>query len=74
MAEYNLTPKTDVPAKPFWQSKLIWVNGLTLVAGIVGYVAGHDLIADNATLIAGLIAFQGLVNTVLRFTTWKKIG
>jgi hypothetical protein len=74
MTDYDLAPKADVPTKPFWQSKIIWVNGLTLVAGIIGYVAGHDLIADNATLIAGLVALQGLVNTVLRFATWKKIG
>jgi len=75
MADYDLAPvATETEVKPFWKSKTIWVNGLTLLAGIIGYVAGHDLIADNATLIAALVAAQGLVNTVLRFATWTKIG
>lgn len=77
MAEYNFVPeatKAKAASKPWYKSKMIWVNGVTLVAGVVGYLAGHELIADNATLLAGLVAFQGLLNTVLRFTTWQRIG
>lgn len=74
MSSYDLTPEPAPTAKPWFKSKMIWVNGITLMAGVVGYVAGHTLIADNAALIAGLIAFQGLLNTVLRFVTWEKIG
>jgi hypothetical protein len=77
MADYDfmVAPEaTQTEAKPWWKSKMIWVNGITLIAGVVGYLAGHELIADNATLLAGLVAIQGLLNTILRFTTWQKIG
>jgi len=74
MADYDMTPKAEPEKKSWLKSKVIWVNGLTLVAGIVGYLAGHDLIANNTAFVAGLIAFQGLVNTGLRFVTYTKIG
>jgi len=78
MAAYDLTPQAEaeaeVPEKSWFQSKIIWVNGLTLVAGIIGYLAGHDLIANNTALVAGLVAIQGLVNTGLRFVTYTKIS
>jgi hypothetical protein len=75
MSLYNFgNPKAEVESKPFYKSKTIWVNALTLLAGTVGFWAGHELIANNTALIAGLVAFQGLVNTVLRFVSWKKIG
>ena len=72
MSIYNF--KTEVDTKPFYKSKTVWVNALTLLAGTVGFWAGHDLIANNTALVAGLVAFQGLVNTVLRFVSWQKIG
>ena len=74
MADYDMSKADAVEVKPFWKSKMIWINGLTLLAGIIGYVAGHDIISNNAPLIAGLVALQGLVNTALRFVTWQKIG
>lgn len=74
MADYDLAPKAEPETKSWMKSKLVWINGLTLIAGIVGYVAGHDLIANNTALVAGLVALQGLVNTGLRFVTYTKIG
>ena len=74
MADYDLAPKAEPETKSWLKSKIIWVNALTLIAGIIGYVAGHDLIANNTALVAGLIALQGLVNTGLRFVTYTKIG
>lgn len=60
--------------KPWYLSRMVWVNSLTLLAGMIGYMAGHELIADNASLIALLIATQGAVNVVLRFVTWESIS
>ncbi len=60
--------------KSFWKSKTIWINGFTLLAGVIGYVAGQELISNNAELVAMLIALQGGVNVILRFFTWKLIG
>lgn len=60
--------------KKWYQSKMVWVNMLTLAVGVVGYVAGHDLIQDNATIVAVLIVVQGAVNVALRFVTGKAIA
>lgn len=60
--------------KKWYASKTFWINAATLVAGTVGYIAGHELIADNASLVALLVAVQGAVNVFLRFITWKPIG
>ena len=59
--------------KKWWKSKMIWVNALTLIAGVIGYLAGHELIVNNVELVAMLIAIQGGVNVILRFVTWKSI-
>jgi 3-oxoacyl-ACP reductase-like protein len=61
-------------AKRWWASKTFWVNAATLVAGVIGYIAGHELIADNASLVALLVAMQGAVNVFLRFISWQPIG
>ena len=55
------------------QSKTLWINGLMLCAGVLGYLVGDELIKDNATLLALLIAIQGGVNVILRFVTTKPI-
>ena len=60
--------------KPFWKSKMVWINGLTLLAGVIGYVAGQEVISNNVELVAMLVALQGGVNVVLRFFTWRQIG
>ena len=60
--------------KKWYQSKMLWVNILTLIAGGLGYFAGHDLIQDHASVMALLVAVQGGVNVALRFVTIKPIG
>ena len=60
--------------KKWYQSKTLWVNILTLLAGGLGYFAGHDLIQDHASVMALLVAIQGGVNVALRFVTVKPIG
>ncbi len=60
--------------KAWYLSKMVWLNGLTLLAGVISYVAGHEAITANPELVAMLVALQGGVNIVLRFFTWKSIG
>jgi len=60
--------------KSWIKSKTVWINSLTLVVGVIGYVAGHDLIASNTEFVAMLVALQGGLNVALRFCTWKAIG
>ena len=60
--------------KKWYQSKTLWVNILTLSAGMLGYFAGHNLIQDHASVMALLVAIQGGVNVALRFVTVKPIG
>ena len=51
-------------AKPFWASKTIWVNGLTVAFGIVDSQLGWmNLGGDD------MAALLGIVNLALRATT-----
>lgn len=59
--------------KSKWRSKTFWVNTATMVVGAITYLVGQDLVADNASLVAILIAIQGAVNVGLRFWTTEPI-
>jgi hypothetical protein len=52
----------------------MWINLATLIVGILGYTIGQDMVADNASLMAVLVAAQGALNIVLRFITTKAIA
>lgn len=60
--------------KKWYLSKMVWVNALTLVVGIVGYLTGSDIIAQYPAILAALVAIQGAVNVALRFVTWQPLG
>ena len=59
--------------KKWYLSKMVWVNTLTLLVGVVGYLAGSDIIAQYPTILAALVAAQGAINVALRFVTWQPI-
>lgn len=59
--------------KKWYLSKMVWVNALTLLVGVVGYLAGSDIIAQYPAVLAALVAVQGAVNVALRFVTWQPI-
>lgn len=58
------------------KSKTLIVNSLMVIGGVLGYLAGHEVIAAHPDWVAGLVAFSGVVNVILRFLTtlpvWEK--
>lgn len=62
-------------SKPFYLSKTLWVNFLSIVAVLLVYVSGADfpiqLTAEQLQVITGVLA---VVNIGLRFVTDKPIG
>ena len=63
-----------VVAKPWYASKTVWVNLLTTVVGLVGFLAGSDWIAQNPALVAALGSALGVLNVILRLVTGKAIA
>lgn len=55
------------------KSKTLWVNMLVLVAGVLGYMQGHDVIAEYPQIVAVMAAAVGALNIALRFVTSKPI-
>jgi len=62
-----------VEKKPVLKSKTVWVNLLVIGAGVASYIAGHELVADNAALVSVLGVVVGVVNVALRFMTDKAV-
>ena len=60
--------------KKWYASRMVWVNMLTVAVGIIAYLSGNEIIQNNPSVIAGLIAIQGVVNVVLRLITKKTIA
>ena len=56
------------------KSRMMWVNGATLLVGVLALVANNDLIADYPEMVAALVAFQGGLNMLLRLLTTKAIS
>jgi len=50
-------------------SKTIWVNMLIIGAGVLSFIAGHELVVDNAAAVSMLTVAVGVVNVALRFMT-----
>jgi len=48
------------------KNKTTIVNVLTLAAGVCGYLAGQDLIAQNPEIVAGLLSAVAALNVVVR--------
>lgn len=56
------------------KSKMVVVNTLTVVAGVVAYLIGHDVIAQNPDAVAGLVSALGAINVILRFFTVEPVS
>jgi hypothetical protein len=55
------------------KSKTVWFNLIALAAGLVGYAAGSEYLADYQSVLPILVAVQGGLNIVLRFITSEPI-
>lgn len=55
--------------KRWFMSKMVIFNSLVLFAGVLGFVAAHDVMVEYPEAIALLVALQGAANIVLRFLT-----
>jgi len=51
------------------KSKTVIVNTVTIAVGVLGYLAGHDVIAQNPELTAALLSAVGVLNVLLRIVT-----
>jgi nitrate reductase gamma subunit len=51
------------------KSKTVIVNTLTVAVGVLGYLAGHDVIAAHPEWAAALVSAIGVVNVILRLVT-----
>jgi hypothetical protein len=51
------------------KSKTVIVNSLMVAAGVLGYLAGNDVIVQHPDWVAALVAAAGAVNVVLRLVT-----
>lgn len=52
----------NISSKPFWHSKTMWVNFLTLTLGILEIIRSNTISPNVLVLIA-------VINLVLRFMT-----
>lgn len=58
-----------LPNKSLFQSKTFWLNLVTLLVGVIGFLAAHPLIAAHPQWVAGLVAVQAVANILLRLVT-----
>lgn len=59
--------------KNFLFSRTVWVNGLTVAAGLLTFFQNHELIVSNPDVVAILGIALGVVNVGLRFLTDKGV-
>lgn len=58
--------------KKLWQSKTFWVNALTMAVSGITYLAGMNILPQEAVMIlTGLVL--PMVNVVLRYVTKDEI-
>ena len=62
-----MEPKSPV------KSKTVWANIAVIAVGVMGYLHGHELIAENPTVVAVLGVAIGIGNVILRFVTEEPI-
>lgn len=66
-------PQLEKPMKSPLKSKTIWVNVLTIVAGIATYLGGSEIIAQYPVAVSLIAVVIGGLNVALRFLTSKPI-
>lgn len=56
------------PKSPM-KSKTVWANAAVIAVGVLTYLQGHELIAENPTVVSILAVAVGVGNVILRFIT-----
>lgn len=59
--------------KSILKSRTFWVNALTLSVATAGFISGHEIIAANPQIVAGMGVLVGIMNIALRFITTEPI-
>jgi len=60
--------------KTWYKSKTFWINGLTLLAGLIAVVSESELLKDHTELVLGLTTIAlPVVNLFLRWLTDQPI-
>ncbi len=62
------------PSKPWYASRSIWFNGLTIVVAIASYFGWTPNEALTSFVATMLVALSPFVNLILRFFTRKAIA
>ena len=68
MSEKKSKAILNTPAKPWYLSKVMWVNAIAMVAAIVQIATGEEWLDPGAQL-----AILGFVNVALRLITGTAI-
>ena len=65
--------ESKVEVKPWWKSRMLGVNALTVIAGGLAFLASPDAKLDAQTV--GIVTSAlGIVNMILRIFTSKPLG
>lgn len=60
-----------INSKPWYTSKTLWIQGLTITAAVLTYVSGVDLPPTAVIVIGSVLAG---VNTAVRLITTQPVG
>lgn len=60
------------PTKPFWQSKTLWFNVLTVIVTIILDIT--KTVTFTPAIATALTSIVGVVNVILRLITTTAIG
>ena len=60
--------------KPWWESRVIWLNAVTLVVSVLTALLGTQLVQDHPTVMSWMAASVAVANVVLRCLTTTEIG
>lgn len=68
----NLFNMGSVSIKPWWKSKTLIFNGLTIVGVGISWLLSY--LTPYPLLVVSLVIVQAVINLILRFTTKTKLG
>ena len=63
----------NVPVKKWYKSRMVLVNLLTLVIGVVGIFEGTDWVMANPAAAAAVVSVIATLNVYLRLNTKEAI-